>query len=33
MEIIFISGKPYVKQDDEYREATPYELEQEGYHD
>lgn len=32
MEIIFINGKPFVKQDDEYREATPYEMEQEEYH-
>lgn len=31
---IWISGKPYTKDDDgELREASPYELEQEGYHD
>jgi hypothetical protein len=33
MEIIFINGKPYVKQDDEYREATPYELMESEYID
>lgn len=33
MEIIFINGKPFVKHEDEYREATPHEMEREGYHD
>jgi hypothetical protein len=33
MNIVWIGNKPYVEHEGEYREATPYELEQEGYHD
>lgn len=34
MNFIWMNNKPYVKDEDgELRLATPYELEQEGYHD
>jgi hypothetical protein len=33
IKIVWINQKPYVEHEGEYREATPYELEQEVYHD
>jgi hypothetical protein len=34
MEFVWLNGKPYVMNEDgELREASPYELEQEGYYD